>query len=224
MLKILISVFITLIALAVLTLLEIQKISNPRTEVVLVNYQNYNKKVSYHDFWLQNKDEIKRKFNPYIASFHSINCIDQDGLRGLIVPTMKIKELSNNLTYDALDDLDVVYILHQYVYKNIEYEFVDGSLDAEGILNLKRGDCSEKSILLSSLLNSKKITNYVANTPTHRYVFVLIDGVWLPIDPTSPDFYFALDAWGEPNLRENYVNSEIFMFNQTHTVFNREWC
>jgi hypothetical protein len=224
MFKILISIFIALIVLTILTLLEIQKISNPRAEVVLVNDQNYNKKVSYRDFWLQNKDEIKRKFNPYVDSFHSIDCIDQIGLRELIVPTIRIKELSNNLTSDALDDLDVVYILHQYVYKNIEYEFVDGSLDTEEILNLKRGDCSEKSILLSSLLNSEKIPNYVANTPTHRYVFVLIDGIWLPIDSTSPDFYFALDAWDEANLKENYVNSEIFMFNQTHTVFNREWC
>ena len=224
MLKILISLFLTLIALIVLTSLEIQKLSNPRAEVILVANQDTKQEPSYRDFWLQNRDEIKRMFNPYVDSFHPIGCIDQTGLRELITPTPSIKELSDELTSDSIDELDVAYKLHQYVYKNIEYEFIDESLDPEEILFLKRGDCSEKSILLSSLLTSKGISNYVVNIPTHRYVFIRIDGIWLPVDPTAIDFYYVFDAWNESNSRKHYVNSEIFMFNQTHTVFNKEWC
>lgn len=224
MIKVVLSLFIILILLTILTSLEIDKLSNPRADIILINNQDSEKQVSYRDFWIKNREDIKRKFNPYIDDFHPIGCLDQIVLRGKIEPTTEIRKLSDELTSDSLDDLDNVYKLHQYVYKNIEYNLINESLNAEEILDLKQGDCSEKSILLSSLLNSKKISNYVANTPKHRYLFVDIEGVWLPVDATTGDFYFILNAWDEPQFRDYYVNSEIFMFNQTHTVFARKWC
>jgi len=228
MLRILTIVFITLITLAALVQAKLIRMSTPKVEVILVkNYQNLEREVSYRDFWIKHEHEIKETFNPYINSFFTIHCMDQSGLREQIKPTSRIIELSHELTSNSSDSLDIAYSLHQYVYENIDYEITDGSFDAEQILDLKHGDCSEKSILLASLLISRGIPIYVANTPNHRYVFVKIDRAWLPIDPTVSDFYFVSDVWkNESSLKNYYIdeNSQIFMFNQTHTIFNKEWC
>ena len=135
-------------------------------------------------------------------------------------------ELSNKIASNPSDSLDIAYDFHHYVYEEIDYEVTNGNFNAEQILDLKHGDCSEKSILLASLLVSKGITTYVVNTPDHRYVFVKIDGTWLPIDPTISDFYFVYDVWQDTYSKNYYTNgnSQIFMFNQTHTLFDREWC
>lgn len=228
MLKTLVTVLITLITLTVLVQAKIIKMSTPNAEIILVkNYQSPEKEISYRDFWIKNEQKIKETFNPYIDSFFTLNCMDQAGLREQITPTNRIVALSNELTSNSSDDLDIAYNLHQYVYKNIDYEIIDGSFNAEQILDLKHGDCSEKSMLLASLLLSKDIPIYVANTPSHRYVFVKIDDTWLPVDSTVSDFYFVYDIWeNEPSLRNYYAseNSQIFMFNQTHTMFNKNWC
>jgi hypothetical protein len=228
MLKPLIVIFVTLIILAVLVQAKLIRMSTPSAEMFLVkNHQNPEKENYYRDFWIKNKDKIKETFNPYIDSFYALNCMDQVGLRQQINPTSRIIALSNELTSNSSDSLDVAFNLHQYVYKNIDYEITDGSFNAEQILDLERGDCSEKSILLASLLISKNIPTYVANTPNHRYLFVNIDGIWLPIDPTVSDFYFVYDIWkNEPSLKNYYTSqdSQIFMFNQTHTIFNKKWC
>jgi hypothetical protein len=228
MLKKLIIVFITLITLTVLVQAKLIKMSTPSAEIFQVqNYQNPVKEVSYRDFWVKNKDKIKETFNPYIDSFFALDCMDQAGLREQIIPSKKIITLSNELTSNSSDSLNIAYNLHQYVYKNIDYQITDGSFNAEQILDLKHGDCSEKSILLVSLLIAKGIPIYVANNPNHRYVFVKIDDTWLPIDSTVSDFYLVYDLWRNESYLKNYYASEdsqIFMFNQTHTLFNKEWC
>jgi hypothetical protein len=202
--------------------------STPNAEIILVkNYNNNERETSYREFWIKNEHNIKETFNPYIDSFFTLYCMDQAGLREQIIPTDRIISLSNELTSNSSDSLDIAYSLHQYVYKNIDYQITDGSFNAEQVLDLKHGDCSEKSILLASLLLSKGIPIYVANTPNHRYVFVEINGTWLPIDATVYDFYFVYDIWKDESLLKNYYtseNSQIFMFNQIHTIFNKEWC
>ena len=228
MLKVLVIVFITLITLAVLVQAKLIRMSTPNADVILVkNYQIPEKQVSYREFWIKNEHRIKETFNPYIDSFFTIHCMDQSGLREQITPTNRIASLSHELTSNSSDSLDIAYSLHQYVYENIDYEITDGSFNAKQILDLKHGDCSEKSILLASLLTSRGIPMYVANTPNHRYVFVNINGTWLPIDSTVSDFYFVYDVWRDGSSFKNYYtdgNSQNFMFNQTHTIFNKEWC
>ncbi len=228
MLKTLIIIFFTLIALTVLVQAKLIRMSTPTADLLLIkNYQEIEKEDSYRDLWVKNKDIIKETFNPYINNFFVLDCMDQMGLREQIIPTNRIISLSDELTSNSSDSLDITYNLHQYVFKNIDYEITDGSFSAEKILDLKHGDCSEKSILLASLLISKDIPTYVVNTPNHRYVFVKIEDIWLPIDPTVSDFYFVYDIWeNDQPLRKYYKSedSQIFMFNLTHTLFDKKWC
>ena len=59
MIRILMIVFITLIALAVLVQAKLIRMSTPRAEVILVkNYQNTKKEFSYRDFWIKNEHKI----------------------------------------------------------------------------------------------------------------------------------------------------------------------
>ncbi len=170
--------------------------------------------------------EDKIIFNSYVGQFHKIDCIDYKELRNLLKSTPMIEELSYNLTSNLENEFDIVYALHQFVYKSIKYEVTDGNLNPDQILMEKRGDCSEKSLLLVSLLDARGIKAYVADGYEHRYVFVKINGSWMPLDATH-DFYFAYQNWNKTPVSMHY-NSEKkfqpFMFNKTATIFNEDWC
>ncbi len=170
--------------------------------------------------------EDKSQFNSYVEKFHKIDCIDYKELRSLLKSTPMTKELSYNLTSGMENDLDIVYALHQFVYHNIKYEPTDGTLNPDRTLIEKRGDCSEKSLLLASLLDARGIKAYVADGYNHWYVFVKISGSWMPIDATH-DFYFACHNWNKTPFSIHYdseKNFQPFMFNRTATIFDHDWC
>jgi len=170
--------------------------------------------------------ENKSQFNSYVGQFHKIDCIDYKELRSLLRPTPMTKELSYNLTSGMENELDIVYALHQFVYNSIKYEPTDGTLNPDRTLIEKRGDCSEKSLLLASLLDARGIKAYVADGYNHWYVFAKISGSWMPIDATH-DFYFACHNWNDFPISIHYdseKNFQPFMFNRTTTIFNKDWC
>jgi len=180
--------------------------------------------VEYRVYWIENKVNIAVKFNSYIGKFHQIDCIDHRKLRELLYPNHEIKIIANNITANLTDELDIAYALHQFVHANIEYKEINKSLTPAQILSLRKGDCSEKSILLASLLKTVNINSYVADGYKHRYIFVEINGIWLPIDPSTKDFYFVYKNWD--NKQINYYHSDIqpFIFNSKTTLFNKNWC
>lgn len=168
----------------------------------------------------------KSQFNSYVGQFHRIDCIDYKELRSLLSSTPMTRELSYKLTSGMDNDLDIVYALHRFVYNSIKYEPTDGTLDPDRTLTEKRGDCSEKSLLLASLLDARGIKAYVADGYNHWYVFVKISGSWMPLDATH-DFYFAYHNWNRTPLSIHYnseKNFQPFMFNRTATIFNKDWC
>ena len=146
--------------------------------------ENEPKSQDYEFYWAENKEKINNIFNSHIKKYHKIDCIDYNQLRSLLQPNQKIKKIAKNLTHNSTTELETAYILHQFVYNNIKYAEIDNPMNPAQILLSKKGDCSEKAILLNSLLKSINIDSYIADGNKHKYIFVKIDNIWAPIDPS----------------------------------------
>ncbi len=196
--------------------------SNPITAKVIDAPQK-----TYREYWDENNKDIALKFNSYVEEFSPLYCIDYPDLRKFLELNSKVENFADELTVNSTDTLDTAYVLHQFVYRNIQNEKTEEFLGVEEVLNQKRGSCSGKSLLLSSLLEAKGITSYVADGFEHRYVFARINGTWMPIDSTTPDFYFVYKIWDSVSEGKYYhgpSNMQSFMFNRTETIFNKDWC
>ncbi len=177
------------------------------------------------DLWNTDREEIMHIFNPYVDAFSYCGCIDHPGLRGLLRYDGIIEDTAYMLTYDSSDDAEIAYNLHSFVYSSVEYSPVDVNIDAEEVLFLGRGDCSEMSVLLASLLNARGIKAYVAEGSGHRYVFARIDGAWFPIDASARDFYHAYRLWGSSGGNIYVVSDgQAFLFDRDEVIFNKDWC
>ena len=171
----------------------------------------------YRAYWTENRGDIHEAFDNYVAGFHE-GCIDHEGLRNLLVKSESVYDTASDIT--AEDELDIVYGMHKFVYASIKYADVDDNLNAEDVLNLGEGDCSERSVLLYSLLEASGVKSYIANGDNHRYVWAKIEGIWIPIDTTSSDIFFIYKNWDS----DRYVSMQPFLVNRTHTLFNNDWC
>ncbi|MCK5473816.1 MAG: transglutaminase domain-containing protein [Candidatus Aenigmarchaeota archaeon] len=194
---------------------------NSITANLIYPYGNHD----YVDFWHENKNQIARIFNPFIEQFNNSGCIDHIYLRALIKQNGEIHKKSFELVGPGADDIDAAYALHSFVVNEISYVPVDVEFDAVETLINKKGDCSEKSVLLLSLLKARGIDAYVVEGNAHRYVFAKLDGVWVPIDATAKDFYFVYNAWDDEKLRSPYVSDiQSFIFDENIVLFNKDWC
>ena len=179
----------------------------------------------YIDFWHENKNQIARIFNPFIEQFNNSGCIDHIHLRALIKPYGAVHKKAFELASVGADDVEVAYAIHSFVFNEISYVPVDAEFDAVETMINKKGDCSEKSVLLLSLLKARGIEAYVVDGNAHRYVFAKLDGVWMPVDPTAKDFYFVYKAWGNEKLQSPYVPvMQAFIFDENNVLFNKDWC
>ncbi|MCK5043089.1 MAG: transglutaminase domain-containing protein [Candidatus Aenigmarchaeota archaeon] len=175
--------------------------------------------------WNTDREEIMHIFNPYVDAFSYSGCIDHPGLRDLLLYGGIIEDTAYMLTYDSYGDVETAYDLHSFVYSSVEYTPVDADIDAEDVLFLGRGDCSEMSVLLASLLNVRGIKAYVAEGSGHRYVFARIDGAWFPIDASARDFYHAYKLWGSSGGNMYDVSDgQAFLFDRDRVIFNKDWC
>ncbi len=177
------------------------------------------------DLWNTDREAIMHIFNPYVDAFSYTGCIDHPGLRSLLRYDGIIEDTAYMLTYDSAGDVEIAYDLHSFVYNSVEYAPVDADIDAEEVLFLGRGDCSEMSALLASLLNARGIKAYVAEGSGHRYVFARIDGAWFPIDASAEDFYHAYKLWGSSGGNIYDVSDgQAFLFDRDEVIFNKDWC
>ena len=176
-------------------------------------------------YWADNRDEIKNQFNPYVKQFSSFGCIDHPELRKLLVNDGRLEETAAQAVIGSKNDMDAAYKLHKYVYASIEYVYADEDLTSTEVPMAGEGDCSEKSLLLVSLLDAAGIEAYVFDNNEHWYVFANIDGTWMPIDSTVDDFYYVYKNWNHEGVNENYLTDEqAFMFNEDAVLFNKDWC
>ena len=179
----------------------------------------------YFDRWNTDCEEIMHVFNPYVETFNYTGCIDHPGLRDLLHYDGIIEDTAYMFTYDSSGDVEIAYDLHAFVYSSIDYSPVDADIGAEEVLFLGRGDCSEISVLLASLLNARGIKAYVAEGSGHRYVFARIDGAWFPIDASAQDFYYAYRMWDSSGGNMYDVSDgQAFLFDRDEVIFNKDWC
>jgi len=177
------------------------------------------------DLWNTDSEAIMQIFNPYVENFRYMGCIDHPGLRGLLRYDGIIGDTAYMIADSSSDDIEIAYDIHSFVYSSIEYFPVDEEIDAEEVLFLGRGDCSEMSVLLASLLNARGVKAYVAEGSGHRYVFARIDGIWFPIDASAGDFYHAYEMWGSSSGDIYDVSDEqAFLFDRDEVLFNKDWC
>ncbi|NOR84845.1 hypothetical protein GQ473_01900 [archaeon] len=194
---------------------------NSITANIIYSYENQD----YIDFWYENKNQMARVFNLYIMQFNNSGCIDHSNLRALIMPYGVVSEKAFELADVSADDIVVAYALHSFVFNEISYVPVDVEFDAVETMFKKNGDCSEKSVLLVSLLMARGIDAYVVEGNAHRYVFAKIDDVWMPIDATAKDFYFVYNVWDDEKLNRHYVPvMQAFIFDENNVLFNKDWC
>lgn len=73
-----------------------------------------------------------------------------------------------------------VCTLHQYCSTEIEYEAFDEFRHAEEVLETKTGDCTDQTILLSSMLLSREIPVVVVDAADHMFPEAL-----LPVEPAE---------------------------------------
>ncbi|NOQ55514.1 MAG: hypothetical protein GQ477_01770 [Nanohaloarchaea archaeon] len=202
------------------TVLENPVNDNSITSNVLVFKEN-----DHENYWMTNKEDIKTQFNPYLEQFNQEGCIDHPELRNLLVVGNEVEAAADNTSIYSGTDIENAYRLHKLVYDSIEYAYIDDKLTSEEILVAGRGDCSEKSVLLASLLDAAGVDAYVFDNGAHWYVFANIEGAWMPIDPSVYDFYYVYKNWDNEDINKHYLAYEqAFIFNRDEVVFNKDWC
>lgn len=107
----------------------------------------------------------------------------------------QIQEIAKNIA--ALDEVDAVKSIYNYVIDNIEYGgFNKDALGAVKANQQKKGDCTEYSDLFVALCRANNIparaisgyTTEFNNTPKHNWVEVYLEEYgWVPFDPTMGD-------------------------------------
>lgn len=128
-------------------------------------------------------------------------------------PGMGIRELAGELT-DPLPQQDYageVRVLHAFVRDQIRYVGDVSELETlhtpRAILELGRGDCDDKSVLLATLLESiNHKTRFVAGAfePgmfSHVWVETLLGSSWYPLETTKP----VPAGWSPPGVLERMV-------------------
>ncbi len=121
-----------------------------------------------------------------------------------IVITPEIKIVAYHLTKNDRKLLQKAYHLQNYVYNNISYEQIPGASFSYETLKNKKGDCLDKAILLSAMLEATGIENYIVETSpenyqNHAYVIAKMYGKFLVLETTSS--FFTLNR---------YKNYEIY--------------
>lgn len=157
-------------------------------------------------FWSENKkerEEEEAKFlTGYAMKFYKENSFDfkmpetnleKTEKQQKIVETPEIRRMVYEITKNDKKIIEKVYHIQQYVYKNISYKEIPGASYSYITLQNKEGDCLDKAILLSSMLNIIDVENYIVETipenyVNHAFVIAKIYGKYLKLETTSSFF------------------------------------
>ena len=134
--------------------------------------------------------------------------------------TETLAELSYDITKDFDTDFEKAYNLFEYVSKDILYvTYSDQWRTPSEVLETMDGDCTDKSILLVSLLKEAGIEAYVVYggedmfSYQHAWVVVYLNGEWFEMDATSEDFYYVYKCKQNKDcIHEKYYNEGLGVF------------
>ena len=115
------------------------------------------------------------------------------------------------------NDFEKLKSAFEFVSKDIDYKVYNSWRYPDEVLAAKSGDCTDKSVLLVSMLENYEIESYVitgkkVNDYSHAWVAAKIDNKWLQIDPTAGDLNFVYDCLADENCtyHNNYEIESVF--------------
>ena len=116
--------------------------------------------------------------------------------------------LATALTTEKSSQMEKVQALYNYVSNNVNYTIFEDWRGAGEVLQTKRGDCTDKSIALVSMLKNAGIESYVVygekiDDYSHAWVSVKVDGKWLQLDPTAGNFNYVYNCLADENCKYN---------------------
>ena len=100
---------------------------------------------------------------------------------------------------------------------NVSYKVYENWRYPEEVLETRDGDCTDKSVLLVSMLKNEGIDAYVVygkevKDYSHAWVAAKISGNWVQIDPTAGDINYFYECSSDVNCKyyENYKIAGMF--------------
>ena len=149
----------------------------------------------------------------FLPEQYSQYLIEEEGIQ---VDHPEIRELWSSIQPDDSRELvPVLNAIYNYTYQDIEGAPFKGFTDALTALRLGRASCNGKGRLFVALARSNGIParlvggvimNEGSKRTSHQWIEVLIEGRWVPFDPTNG--YFA-------RLPENYLR----LYTGDHALF-----
>lgn len=149
----------------------------------------------------------------FLPEQYSQYLIEEDGIQ---VNHPEIRDLWSSIQPDDSRELvPVLNAIYNYTYQDIEGAPFKGFTDALTALRLGRASCNGKGRLFVALARSNGIParlvggvimNEGSKRTSHQWIEVLIEGRWVPFDPTNG--YFA-------RLPENYLR----LYTGDHALF-----
>ena len=122
--------------------------------------------------------------------------------------------LSAALVMDSKTELEKAKAVFDYVSGEIKYKLYDNWRTTGEVLETKEGDCTDKSILLVSMLKNAGIESYVVygkkiEDYSHSWVSAKIEGKWIQMDATTTGFYYFYECMQDSNCENAKYYSPI---------------
>ncbi|MFH1424071.1 MAG: transglutaminase-like domain-containing protein [archaeon] len=144
--------------------------------------------------WDENKENWSVSFDELMAqcNFNQVMSPQKDDV---LAEDAEIRNLATGLCAGAETDIEKIYKLHEFT-SNISYLVYSDWRNASDVLETGAGDCTDKSVLLVSMLRAMGIESYIVyggalENDTHAWVVARVDNAWLQLDPTVSDFDFV---------------------------------
>lgn len=134
--------------------------------------------------------------------------------------SLEINELAQRIVGDSINEREKTYKVFEYVSENVLYTiYTDLWRNPTEVLETMDGDCTDKSILMVTLLDEIGVESYVVYggeselDTQHAWVVASIDGTWFEVDATSDDFYSVYKCKKDIECaNEKYYNSVLGLF------------
>ena|GEM_PF-1915405 len=170
------------------------------------------------DYWEANKEGMSETLNPLIEE-RSFVQISRTKQKSLFVIDEEVTQFTYDITVLGNNELEDTYLIYEFVTNNVSYLVYDDWRDAKEVLYSRSGDCTDKSVLMVSMLESIGIEAYVVygtgdyDLTSHAWVAARIDDTWLYLDPTVDDFYYVYNSLNENSEFYRYYDPIAGMFN-----------
>jgi hypothetical protein len=173
-------------------------------------------------FWNENKDNISAVFNPILENGY-LREVGNSPQKRFVYIDSEITNAAREISAPGENDFERTLLLFEFASENITYVVCEDWRNTSEVLESGYGDCTDKSILLVSMLNSIGIESYVVygtqdiNDTKHAWVAARIDGTWLEMDPTTPGIFYIYNCLTSDCRFKRYYDPIEGMFN-SHTA------